>query len=380
MEKFEKTYDLSIFALSDISSDARSLNFARAAAEFGYKVAVIAMVENNKIEQYQAEGIDIFPVNLTPNSRPFKQILSYNLKIIPLSNRLKTGIILASDLYSLPAAAIFKSRQNSKLLYDSREIYSALGPLASKKIKQKILTFIERSYISSADRIIVSGPLDADVLKEIYSIDTPMDVILNVPPYKKPIESNIAREQLKISDENRIIIYQGKLLPGRGILQTIEAMKYIDNAVLVILGDGQLEPEIRRKIKQENLSNRVKLAGLIPYDELHSWTCSADIGIALFEPVSLSYELALPNKLFEYCMAGVPTIASDLPAMRQIVQLHEIAKLVPPSLKPEKIAEVIKNLLEHQNYSSITDNCRKYSQIYSYQSQKNLIRSIIKAI
>ena len=65
-----------------------------------------------------------------------------------------------------------------------------------------------------------------------------------------------------------------------------------------------------RLAKDLNVSERVHFCGVVPYRELHQWTCSADIGIVFIEPISFSYKLALPNKLFEYLYCEKPVIAS----------------------------------------------------------------------
>ena len=40
----------------------------------------------------------------------------------------------------------------------------------------------------------------------------------------------------------------------------------------------------------------------------------------LIEPVCRSYELTLPNKLFEYAAAGLPMLSSDLPVIGALVR------------------------------------------------------------
>ena len=60
-------------------------------------------------------------------------------------------------------------------------------------------------------------------------------------------------------------------------------------------------------------------------------TASADVGITLLEDTCLNHRFALPNKLFEYLMAGRPVLASDLPEMRGVVEGFEVGCVVDPA-------------------------------------------------
>jgi len=51
-----------------------------------------------------------------------------------------------------------------------------------------------------------------------------------------------------------------------------------------------------------------------------------------------------PLKLFDYMAAGVPIVASDLPALREVLTDEENALLVPPG-EPDGLARAIERLL-----------------------------------
>ena len=60
----------------------------------------------------------------------------------------------------------------------------------------------------------------------------------------------------------------------------------------------------------------------MPHEDLLALTATADFGLSLIEPVSLSYEYCMPNKLFEYMMAGVPVIVSPTVEQRKLVERY----------------------------------------------------------
>ena len=164
---------------------------------------------------------------------------------------------------------------------------------------------------------------------------------------------------------------------GRGLLPFVRALPYIENAVLFLLGEGGYKDVVIQEVKALNVDDRVIFHGKVPYDKLHEWTCSADIGISFNEPISFSYEMALPNKLFEYCMAGIPSIVSDLPALRKIIEEHQIGIILPTNATPEQIANAIKELSSKENRQKYIGACEKATKIFSFEAQVNVIMSIL---
>ena len=97
-------------------------------------------------------------------------------------------------------------------------------------------------------------------------------------------------------------------------------------------------------IEIKHVKKKVVFTGSIPNDELLKYTLCADIGFSLIQPVSDSYKQALPNKLFEYALCGVPVIASDLPEMHKFIKKYNLGELVNPNKKEDHIQAVKKIL------------------------------------
>jgi len=82
-----------------------------------------------------------------------------------------------------------------------------------------------------------------------------------------------------------------------------------------------------------------------PYTELLEWTASADIGLTIFPPdYSQSIRFTLPNKLFEYVMAGLPVLSAQLDAIAEIIKNYDIGQ-VAPSLAPSDLGSAITAML-----------------------------------
>lgn len=284
--------------------------------------------------------------------------------------------IFASDLYSLPIAARYKSRISSspKLIYDSREIYSSLGSLSGRPLAQKIISLIEKKYVKQVDTVLASGQRDIDFIRNSFPKSIDYHVLLNLPPYKKIEVSNYLRDRFNISADKRIALYQGAVSRGRGLEKSIEAFSKQDKWSLCIVGGG---PELSGYKKLARGFEYIHFTGLVPYSELHSITCSADIGLSLIEPISLSYKYALPNKLFEYFMAGLPVLATNMPPIEEVIKEAGGGLLIYGELTAAKILSKLEEFEEKPIFAKLKNQSSVASEKYCYQSQVSLIKSLI---
>ena len=200
---------------------------------------------------------------------------------------------------------------------------------------------------------------------------------MNLPPYKEPVESDLLREYFNIPADKKILAYQGVLLAGRGLIPVIDTLKFNEDFVFCILGEGLYRCTAEEHARKAGVADRVYFYGQAAYDELHAISCSADIAIVFIEAISFSYKLALPNKLFESCMAAVPPLVSDLPAMRQVIEKHPYGKLISHDAAPEAIATAISEMLEDEQYAAYKAECLKAAEVFSYEGPVGEILKVV---
>ena len=64
----------------------------------------------------------------------------------------------------------------------------------------------------------------------------------------------------------------------------------------------------------------VEVSAPVGADELVSALAPFDIGLVIDRPATRNAELALPNKLFEYFMAGLAVVVPEAPEMSSLVE------------------------------------------------------------
>jgi len=305
--------------LGDFFFDARCINMANTIINSGMELNIIdAGKSDNKYR-----GKDIYHISL--HKKGLFKYIKFHWKVIQKLKTLKPDIIIAGDLYSLAASTSLK---HTHKVYDSRELYSQLAGLSTKPLRQYFWSWIEKKHITKIQSVIVTAPGDGVILNQIFQ-NLNIVTIYNFPSIKMKPKGRISlREKLNITQDKAIFLYQGFLHRGRGIKQMIQLLPIFKNAHVVIIGKGHYKDELINYGIKLDIIKRIHFYGAVPYLDLLEVSAEANIGFSLIKPISKSYEQALPNKLFEYALAGIPIIASNLPEMEKIINEYGIGCLV----------------------------------------------------
>jgi glycosyltransferase involved in cell wall biosynthesis len=229
------------------------------------------------------------------------------------------------------------------LVYDSHELQTERSRMTPKARQQAIEE--EGAGLANADAMIVASPSWIEWNRNLHgAVPEPSITVLNVPETQSIDPTDSLHSALGIEPDRRIVVYQGSIQENRGIEPAIEAVRTMEGVVLVIIGYGYYRPALERYVVEEGLSDRVKFFGPIPNDELLSYTASADIGLCNIVNSSVSYYTSLPNKLFEYAMAGIPVVGSDSPEIGRIVIEEGIGETCDP-IDPAALATAMATIL-----------------------------------
>lgn len=322
---------------NDLVTDQRVNKIALYLLKSGFDVTIIGRRLNNSLslkgKQYKTRRM-----RLLFNKGPLFYA-EYNLRLFFFLLFFKVDILVANDLDTLLANYLISVIKKKKLIYDSHEYFTEVPELCNRNFTKKIWLTIEKLILPKIRYSYTVCKSIAEIYNKKYGIE--MNVIRNLPLFDKITVSYIG----KIIPENKkIIIYQGVLNVGRGIENVIEAIKFIDNVLFIIVGDGDIRDELINLTLKLNVGDKVIFTGKVPYEELYSITCKADIGISLEQNISLNYYYSLPNKLFDYIHANVPVLVSELPEIIEIVKKYNIGVIVQ-KFDPEYIAIQIQNML-----------------------------------
>jgi glycosyltransferase involved in cell wall biosynthesis len=267
-----------------------------------------------------APGVDVWRVKLRtlglPRSLPWQLLKHFEWKarIVGEALRTRPSLLVAHSLAALPVAVACKRRAGARLVYDAHELETERNGV--RGIRQKLDRWAERRLIRHCDAVVVVSDSIADWYAQKYGIARPV-VVRNVPEVPAAglpaADPALWRKQFNIPADHMVFIYQGGLFPGRRIEQLIRVFAQAKpDRHVVFMGYGELEGVVQAATaKHANIHFAPAVA---PADVLRH-TAGADVGLVGVANVCLSYYYSLPNKLFEFLLAGVPAMMPAFPEM-----------------------------------------------------------------
>ncbi|WP_167386674.1 glycosyltransferase family 4 protein [Aeromonas cavernicola] len=347
---------------------------------FGFDVKVVALHSDGLLINENVSGVSVNRVSLMTRRWP-KSIFFQLIKLVEFIIRFslsyrKSDILHCNDLNGLFVGVICKcTRPAIKLIYDSHEF--AINDIPNQSAWSiKFKKFLEGILINFACRVINVSDSIANEYSHIYNIPKPY-LVMNCPLYHEQSKRNLFREYFGIRSDQTIFLYQGGLTQGRGIELLLEAFSDIesDKNVLVCMGYGPLTNLIK---DSSRLQSTIFYHPAVSHEVLLNYTSSADYGVSFIEDSCLSYRFCLPNKIFEYLMAGLPVLTSNLFEMKRLVE-NEGVGIVAEDNTVDGFRKAVTESL-NQNYETIQKNVFVARKKYCWQQQEKVLREVYHAI
>jgi len=269
-----------------------------------------------------------------------------------------------ADLNMLFTGVLMKIKHSAKLVYDSHELWIESLETGSKPLKSILMRY-ENFLIHFANSVITVNESIAEELSKRYTITKP-EVIYNCPFYE---ESTV----LAHPEEVRVI-YQGRYQTGRGIEETILTAGYIKGRMFMRgIDDMPGKPYLNQLqgIAHDNdLQSKIDFIDPVPMVDLVKGLEGYDIGIVPYKPVNLNNYYATPNKIFEYLMAGMAVVGSDIPELRRIIIGENVGAVFNPD-DPHDIARSINHIITEPGLlERMKKNARRCSrETYNWEIQ-----------
>lgn len=162
-----------------------------------------------------------------------------------------------------------------------------------------------------------------------------------------------------------ILLCTSRFGKRKGIEYLIQAMSFVPQATLLLAGTGQLEPSLKKIVRNLHLTKRIKFLGRIPHEQLPRLYRQAKI----FVLPSLSESQS--NSLLEALACGLPVVATNVGGNPEIVNANN-GLLVPPA-NSQALAKAISELLNARFKSRCKPvyswelTAQKYFSLYSSQ-------------
>lgn len=256
----------------------------------------------------------------------------------------RSSILVANDLDTLLPNYLVSKIKRKKLIYDSHEYFTEVPELISRPKVKAVWERIERFIFPKLRFVSTVNESIAQKYKEKYGLT--LKVVRNVSPRWKPSVVK-SKQELGIPEGKPVLIMQGAgLNVDRGVEEAIRMMPLLNNAVLIIVGDGDMIPAMKELVDAKKWNDLVLFFGKRPYQELLQFTQQADLGLSFDQPTNPNYLFSLPNKVFDYIHTSTPILCSNVVEVSKLVRKYQVGEVIS-NFEPQSLAQQVQQILDN---------------------------------
>lgn len=172
----------------------------------------------------------------------------------------------------------------------------------------------------------------------------------------------------------RAILFVGRLEEHKGIHYLLPAFKKvkekIKNVKLVIIGDGSLNNEMKKHVKDNGLENDVAFLGVIKNKDMPKYFRAVDLTIVP-SITTKKFEEQVGMANIQSMACGVPVVSTYCGGIPEYVKHNETGILVPERDVDSLAGAITKLLEENELRKKLGKNARKYA-VENFDAKKNI--------
>lgn len=308
-------------------------------AREGYETHLVITATANEVRAALLQGIVLHPLE-KPRGR-FSRMLRQTWRCFRIAKTIDADAYHFHDPELIPFGIIF-SLMGKHVIYDVHEnlpqdILSKdwIPEWARKfiaRIADGVETFSARHFFS----VIGATPTISERFKRV----NPKSIDINNYPILHELDFDGGYKE-----KTNEICYIGGISKIRGIGELVKALELTKLDVRLNLAGIFSDPVAEKDARQSEGWSRVTELGFLDRGGVRKVLGRSMAGLVTLHPVE-NYLDALPVKMFEYMAAGIPSIASNFPLWKEIVEGNGCGICVDP-LNPIEISEAIDYLLSN---------------------------------
>ena len=228
---------------------------------------------------------------------------------------IRADVYIAHNIETLLPAMTAARMHGAAVVFDCMEFYSDMGD-SQHPVEAVAAHKLEAESLPHCALVIASSDTMADALAAEYGIARPL-AAYNVSPtaHKLPARRGGG---LKLYWRNSVIGFG-----QRGLQDVLDALALVpDDVHLHLQGrlpDGNAA-ELKKRVAALKLEGRVHVQAPYKPHEAVQQAALYDVGLCLERRGPRNHDLTVSNKMFDYHMAGLAVIATDLPALADVIQ------------------------------------------------------------
>lgn len=299
-------------------------------------------------------------------------------------------VVVIRDLPLLKLAILFKKKHRFRVLYDMAEVYPEMyrsirdfgkfdlkafllkNPRLAERYENKVIHGVDHTFTmieESRDRL-----LNMNVPREKVSI------VSNTPPlmkYQGALMSHTGR-LLRIFYVGRLTRLRGIDLLVKGVDEFLKQGHSRKDVKVDIVGTGPVKADLIRMVQALKLEDCISVHGWLDQQEVDHLMTAANVGVVSYR-VCGHWNHTIPNKIFDYMLAGIPVLTTPVTTISRIVRAHDCG-IVTPTETPEDLGIALKKLTDPELRQKLGNNgYRAVRDCYNWEKEKATIRAVFSS-
>ncbi|MBV9860514.1 MAG: glycosyltransferase family 4 protein [Alphaproteobacteria bacterium] len=383
-----------MLVLNEVAHDSRVLKCARFVKDRGDDITVFGVSKDRAQTRPFATRIDGVAVTLFPHPRFLlrtAKIPSYNWYVTLQHliatvwahvEKLDPHIIHTHDFNMLKIGQEFvlRLRRNGRPVYWIHDFHEYVAGLTSidDEIRRLGLRHQDEAIWMPDARLTVSPHLSR-ALAHDYGLRRGPTVLLNTNSLRHfdPNFRPTIREALGLSNEVPLAVYSGGVSRPRGVHTLVEALPLVSDLHVALLtnnADAYVD-SLKAAAAAAGTGERLHLVPYVAPQDVPSFLRDATIGVHPMVHFP-NAEVALPNKLFDYCLARLPVIVSDCRAMAEFVSEWGIGEVFRAESREDLAAALGRVIAERGRYVERITATEGFLSRFSWEAQCGVLEAI----
>jgi len=372
-------------------SDNRVMRYARALAERGDQVDVIALADGNQQPAFEViDGVRVHRIQRRLRNEKGKYTYLYRLlKFCAKSSFVLSRLHLKHrydlvHVHNVPDFLVYSAwlprLTGARVILD---IHDMLPEFFANKFGKperspyvRLLKLIEKLSARFANHVIISNHLWSEKATARSMAREKCSVFINY------VDLNLFRSRRTRNDGRFVMLYHGGLQRHQGLDLAIRAFDKACRQNLEtefhIYGGGNMKPELQALVRELGLDNRVFLRESVPSREVADIVANADLGIVAKRADSFGNE-AYSTKIMEFMAGGVPVIVSRT-KIDSFYFNDSVVRFFHPG-DEDDLAAAMEDLMKNRELrESLVRNAREYVLQNNWDTRKQKYLHLVDSL
>lgn len=340
-----------------------------------YEVTAISSDEKKLSELGKAIGVKTFPVEMTREITPGKdikavwQLYKYLKKEKPLivhTHTPKAGIagMMAAKMAGVPlrlhtvaGLPLLESRGMTRTLLEMVEKMTYAFATKVYPNSKRIYEFLVQEKYAPAEKLKVIGKGSSNGIDT--SFFDPMDFTEG--------QKESLRDSLNIPREDVVFVFVGRLVKDKGINELVEAFEELNSKLsgtsLLLVGPFEQELDPIKDTTMKKIQGHKKIISVGFQNDVRPYFASADV---LAFP---SYREGFPNVVMQAGAMGLPAIVTDINGCNEIIEEGQNGSIIPVRDKDALLRSMKRMVTEDAWRRKMSKNSRRLIREYYERHQ-----------